>query len=229
MTTPNLMLPEVPKAIRNASTAINAGFLTVDAVLQLAVISRTVTAPPWDAVQGDRYIIPAGATGEWQNRANQIAFRGPKGWSFHVPRPGWLAWSQADRRLFVYLNSTWQPWPAATALRATWVRGSGALETPTTDVAIYIPTSMRITGVSVIGNGGPGSCQIDIRKVPVADFPPDSSDTICGGSKPAIAGAHTYIDTTLSGWTTDLDAGDTLVFHLESSVNFTALFVALHV
>lgn len=229
MTTPNLTLPEVPEAIRTASDEINDGFLTVDAVLQLAVVSRAVTDPPANAVQGQRWIVPSGATGAWIGRKNHIAFRARDGWRFYVPRPGWLAWSQADQRLYVYRSSAWQPWPAATAFRATWVRGSGALETPTTDVAIYVPVSMQISAVSLIGNGGPGSCVVDIRKVPAGDFPPDSGDSICGGSKPTIAGGHTYVDTTLSDWTVNLDGGDTLVFHLESSVTFTALFAALHV
>lgn len=234
MTTPNLMLPEVPEAIRNASDEINDGFLTVDALLQLAVVSRVVTVPPTSAVQGQRWIVPSGAVGPWFGRTNHIALRDSTGWRFIVPRNGWLAWSIADSRFYVYRSGAWAEYPEpqnalAVPLKATWVKApSAAIETPTTDVAIYVPSAAQVTGVSLIGNGGPGSCVVDIWRTPIGGFPADASDSICGGSKPTISGGHTYVDTVLSGWTKTLSAGDTIVFHLESVSTFTALFVALH-
>src|SRR5690606_20719573 len=110
MTTPNLMLPEVPRAIRNASPAINAGMLTIDAILQPAVISRAVSSQPTDPVQGDRYIIPGGASGVWNAHPGHIAYYGPNGWQYLVPRPGWLVWSIADGSFYVYTNGEWQEW-----------------------------------------------------------------------------------------------------------------------
>lgn len=107
MTTSNLQLPEVPQAILTAADELNAGLLTTDAVVQLGVISRIVTAPPANAVQGDRYIVPAGATGLWVNRTNHVAYLGPTGWLLFVPRPGWLAWSRADTKLYIFDLGTW--------------------------------------------------------------------------------------------------------------------------
>lgn len=109
MTTPNLMLPEVPQAIRNASEPLNRGLLTVDALLQSAVVSHTQTVPPINPVQGQRWIIPQDAIGAWQNRTNHIAYRGPEGWIFLVPRPGWLVWSLEDETFYVYKSSGWEP------------------------------------------------------------------------------------------------------------------------
>lgn len=103
------MLPEVPQAIRNASEPLNRGLLTVDALLQSAVVSHTQTVPPINPVQGQRWIIPQDAIGAWQNRTNHIAYRGPEGWIFLVPRPGWLVWSLEVGTFYVYKSSGWEP------------------------------------------------------------------------------------------------------------------------
>jgi hypothetical protein len=233
MTTPNLMLPEVPVAIQTASDELNAGFLSIDAVLQLAVISRAVTAPPAGVIQGQRYIIPAGATGAWASRVNHIAFRGPAGWLYFIPRPGWLAWSIADAAFYVYTAGAWSVFSAGGgsagnfAKGATWVRAIGAIETPAKDAVVYLPNACTIVGVSLLTIGGPGSCVADIWKKSVGSYPPSVSDSICASAKPTIASGRTYVDTTLTGWTVDVDAGDVLTFHLDSSSTFTAIYLSL--
>lgn len=230
------MLPEVPLAIQNASDELNAGFLSIDAVLQLAVISRVVTAPPADAIQGDRYIIPSGAIGAWAPRANHVAFRGPAGWLYFIPRPGWLAWSLADAAFYVFTGGTWTVFAggggggsgSGVPIKATWVIGSGAIAVPVTDVAVYVPEAIEITGVSLLTIGGPGSCVVDVWREVLGGYPPTVADSITASAKPTIVGGNTYVDTTLTGWETEIDAGETLLFHLESTSAFSAIFVALH-
>ena len=40
----------------------NEALVKVDAIIQLAVISQTLTSPPGSPAEGDRYIIASGAT-----------------------------------------------------------------------------------------------------------------------------------------------------------------------
>lgn len=108
MTTPNLELPEVPEAIRQQAAAINDGMHRLDALTQLAVISRTVDVPPEDAVQGDRYIVPSGATGAWSGRQRHVAVMTRTGWQFLVPRPGWSARVLAEDARYHYTGTEWQ-------------------------------------------------------------------------------------------------------------------------
>jgi hypothetical protein len=108
VTTPNLQLTEVTTADTPAAASLNDSFLSLDSTVQLAVLSATTTAPPADAVQGDRYIVPAGASDVWINRTGHIAYRTPTGWSFRVPRPGWRAWLIADGVLMVFTGTAWE-------------------------------------------------------------------------------------------------------------------------
>jgi hypothetical protein len=107
MTTPNLQLPEVPQAIQEASDEINAGFQTLDAIVQLAVLDKDRTTPPAGAVQGDRYIVAATAAGDWFGRERAIAFLAPDGWKFYVPRPGWRAYVIDEDSFYLYSGTQW--------------------------------------------------------------------------------------------------------------------------
>lgn len=111
---------------------------------------------------------------------------------------------------------------------ATWLKGSGAVSVPVNDVAWYAKSARTITGVTVLTQGGNGSCVIDIWKKAIGSYPPTVSDSICASAKPTISGAKTYVDTTLTGWTTTVNAGDTLQFHLESTSTFTYIAIQLH-
>lgn len=119
---------------------------------------------------------------------------------------------------------------APTLMRgATWVRPGGAIATPVNDVHVRCPVKGVITGVTIGTEGGAGSCVVDIWKDTHANFPPTVADSICASAKPTISSDVKYEDTTLTGWTLDVDAGDWLTFHLESSATFTAIFVQLFV
>lgn len=134
MTTPNLELPEVPLAILTAADELNAGLFRTDAVLQLAVVSRIVTAPPSSAVQGQRWIIPPAATGAWLGRTNHVAYRAPDGWRIYVPRPGWLAWSIADGKFYVFAENVWNEFES----------GGGGITVTGIDDAITVPDVSEI-------------------------------------------------------------------------------------
>ena len=67
----------------------------IDALLLPAVISLTTSAPPANPLEGDRYIVPPGATGAWAGHANAIASwtlkdpANPAGdWEFFSPNEG---------------------------------------------------------------------------------------------------------------------------------------------
>jgi hypothetical protein len=85
-----------------------------DALLQGAVISKTLTAPPGSPANGDRYIVGASATGAWATHDKAIAVwttdnpATPGGlWEFYAPKPGWLVVNIADGMLYAYIASAW--------------------------------------------------------------------------------------------------------------------------
>src|SRR5580704_18019981 len=69
----------------------------MDALVQASIISSTTTTPPTSPSQGDAYIIPAGATGEWSGHTNLIAVwqtsaASGADWQFLLPKVGWIVY-----------------------------------------------------------------------------------------------------------------------------------------
>jgi len=93
---------------------------------------------------------------------------------------------------------------------------------------LRIPFDCEIQSVALLADQS-GSIQIDIWKDTYANFPPTSADSICGGNKPAISSAQKYEDTTLSGWTKTINAGDVLAFNVDSCDTITRVTIALKV
>lgn len=61
-----------------------------------------------------------------------------------------------------------------------------------------------------------GSIVIDIWKDTYANFPPVVGDSITASAKPTISSTTKSQDSTLTGWTTSLSAGDILRFNVDS-------------
>jgi len=77
------------------------------AVVGLSVKDRDLGTPPARPVDGDRYLIPVGATGVWSGRIGQIAVRVGGAWEFHVPKVGWLCFIEDEGALSVFTAAGW--------------------------------------------------------------------------------------------------------------------------
>lgn len=89
------------------NTGMDANLKRLGAIVGLSVTSRTVTTPPASPAEGDRYIVPSGATGDWSGRTDQIAVRIGGAWEYHAPRVGWVCYIAAEDRLAVYKPGGW--------------------------------------------------------------------------------------------------------------------------
>ena len=85
---------------------------------------------------------------------------------------------------------------------------------------------MTVTGVRLFADQS-GSAVVDIWKDSYANFPATVADTITASAKPTLSAAAKYEDTTLTGWTTSLVAGDVLRFNVDSASTITRLTVSL--
>ncbi len=88
-------------------TQMDANIKRLGALVGLSVTSRTVTTPPASPMDGERYIVPAAATGVWAGKADQIALWIDGAWEYHAPKVGWLAFIAAEDRLAVYKTGGW--------------------------------------------------------------------------------------------------------------------------
>jgi hypothetical protein len=88
-------------------TGMDANLKRLGAIVGLSVISRAATTPPTSPADGDRYIIPAGATGAWAGKTDQIAVRIAGVWEYHAPQVGWLAYIEDEAKLAVFKPGGW--------------------------------------------------------------------------------------------------------------------------
>ena len=74
-----------------------------------------------------------------------------------------------------------------------------------------------------------GSIVVDIWKDTYANFPPTDADTITAAAVPTITTATKSQDTTLTGWTTAITAGNILRFNVDSCTTITRVTISLKV
>lgn len=105
--TPNLVLPYIQAAQAQKHVTHNEAIRLLDGMVQLAVVSRTLTAPPGSPVDGERYIVASGATGAWATWDLNVAFWIDGAWVRLVPRVGWIAYSVADAAHYAWNGTAW--------------------------------------------------------------------------------------------------------------------------
>ena len=106
----------------------------------------------------------------------------------------------------------------------------GGGSTITTGVKGYIsfPVAATITGARTLADQS-GSIVIDVWKDTYANYPPTVADTITASAKPTLSSAIKANDTTLTGWTTSIAAGDVLGFKVDSATTVTRVILQLTV
>ena len=152
--TTNLQLPYIQASQAQKHVPANATFDILDSLVQLAVESRTLTAPPGSPVDGTAYIPGSGATGAWASWDFNVAVYRGGVWSKIVPRDGWTAWVKDERLGVKYQDNVWRDGIALTqhggriTLRAKEIEVTLAgAYTDTTDAA-FIPNRAIVLGVA---------------------------------------------------------------------------------
>jgi hypothetical protein len=110
--TPNLALPYILAAQAQKHVTHNEAIRALDCLVQLSVVSRSLTSPPETPDEGSRYIVASGATGDWATQDAKIAAYQDGAWAFYTPKKGWLAWVASENVLVVYEGSGWATLPS---------------------------------------------------------------------------------------------------------------------
>lgn len=108
-----------------------------------------------------------------------------------------------------------------------FVIGDG-ISTITTGIKgdLTVPFACTITGVTLLGDTS-GSIVIDLWKDVYNQFPPTDADSITASAPPTITSTTKSTDTTLTGWTTSVTAGDIIRFNVDSVTSFTRVTIAI--
>jgi hypothetical protein len=108
------------------------------------------------------------------------------------------------------------------------IDGGGSAITAGIKGDLMIPFDCTIAGATVLADQS-GSIVIDIWKDAYANYPPTVADSIAASAKPTLASAAKSQDTTLSGWTVAISAGETLRFNVDSASTVARVTLILDV
>lgn len=106
------------------------------------------------------------------------------------------------------------------------VDGGGSVPTTGSKGFVVVPYACTINSVTLLGNAS-GSIVFDIKKSTYSGFPTNTS--IVASAPPTLSSVQKNQDTTLTGWTTTVSAGDVLEFLVSSVTTVTRVNLILSV
>jgi hypothetical protein len=117
---------------------------------------------------------------------------------------------------------------SVTGILGITIDGAGSAVTTGTKGYLYVPYACAIT-IAELAADVSGSIVIDVWKDTAANFPPTDADSITASAPPTLSSAQRSSDSTLTGWTVSLAAGDYLGFNVDSASTVTRVTLALKV
>ena len=106
--TPRLTLPFIQPGQAQKEMFHNEALARLDLIVQAAAEAIGETVPPTGPVEGQAWIVGAGATGEWAGADNQLAGWSNNGWRFVMPRAGMCVWLGQTTGFAVYDGAEWR-------------------------------------------------------------------------------------------------------------------------
>ncbi len=147
-----------------------------------------------------------------------------------TPAAGEVYYNSTSNLLRFYNGTAWEniSGPGMIDSLGTTIDGGGSVITTGLKGFISVPYSCTINSVVMLADQT-GSVVVDIWKTPYASFPPTITNSITASDQPTISSAQKSQDTTLTGWTTTVNAGDTIAFNVNSASSITRLNLILKV
>lgn len=94
--THRLALPLLQPAQAQKHVTVNEALMRIDGLVNLVLLSRSVSTPPAAVQVGVAYDVPVGAVNAWAGQDGKVAIGANGGWVFVTPAAGWRAFV-ADR------------------------------------------------------------------------------------------------------------------------------------
>ncbi len=157
----NLSLPYIQAAQAQKHVTHNEGVRRLDAVVQLSVVSASTTTPPAAPTDGQRYLVPAGATGDWAAEVGNVAVYQESAWVFLSPKTGWVAYVEDLDRIHVFDGANWGPLVVDQTTQNLPMLGVNATADATNRLSVSAPASL-------FNNEGNGH-QIKVNKAGAGD------------------------------------------------------------
>lgn len=137
--TTKLKLPLMEAAQSQKHVTHNEALIALDALVQLSVKNRALTAPPGSPSDGDRYIVASGGTGAWLGKDLNVAAYYNGVWLFFAPRIGWVAWDENTTASYTYSAGAWVAGGLPSVLTPSQVGIGGATPDATNRLSVNSP------------------------------------------------------------------------------------------
>lgn len=108
------------------------------------------------------------------------------------------------------------------------IDGGGSTITTGVKGFLEIPFNCTINRATLLADVS-GSIVVNVWKDTYANFPPTVADKITASAPPTISATTKAQDSTLTGWTTSITAGDILAFNVDSATTITKVTLSLKV
>ncbi|MFN6951043.1 MAG: DUF2793 domain-containing protein [Albidovulum sp.] len=106
--TTQLGLPLLQPAQAQKHVTVNAALARLDGLVNLTLVSRSLSTPPAVVIDGAVYGVAAGAVNEWAGQDGRIAIGSNGGWDFAVPRRGWRAVILDEGTVAIHDGGDWR-------------------------------------------------------------------------------------------------------------------------
>lgn len=105
--TPRLGFPFILTAQAQKEITHNESLNLLDVLVQPAVESRSLSAPPATPQAGGLWIVASGASDAWTGQDGNIAYRRGADWSFHAPFDGLQVWIRDEQIPARFVAGAW--------------------------------------------------------------------------------------------------------------------------
>lgn len=105
--TSQFALPLLAGSQSQKHVTVNEALAVLDSVAQLRVLDTVLVTPPGAANNGDAYLVPVGAGGEWFGYDGQVAIAVNGGWRALTPKPGWQCFNVSSGTHLLYDGTEW--------------------------------------------------------------------------------------------------------------------------
>lgn len=219
--TPNRGIPYVPEGTLDPAAGLNLSLNVIDALLQTAVLSMALTAPPGGEDDGDLYIVAAGGTGAWAGLDNHLVRYVAEGTFWQSYEPGTqvaLIINRADGNLYKWLEGSPGAWTLAAGLSdapidgtlygrkdGTWEPAGGVIDVVDEDSPPTV--SVEALALLIIGSGltltepSAGVAHLEAAAAPPAPVVAESGANL--DATPANAGNYTRFSNVAGTYTFD--------------------------
>lgn len=139
---------------------------------------------------------------------------------------GMVRWNSTTSELETYDGTAWVAVSGQSGIQFV-IDGGGQAIVSGVKGFLPIQYGFLINQVTMLADQS-GSIEVDIWKAAFASFPPTSGNSITASDIPTISSAQKMQDSTLTGWTTQINAGDVLAFNVvNNATSITRVTVAL--